>query len=639
MIAFEHPAVLLALLPLAPLCAWRAGHAARAAARAALAASLLAAAAGPHRERTVELRGPAVVARDEGSGVRPGEMDLAPRGELSAGFERGSAGILRAAALAGPGGAVVLATPARWDAAEAAEAVRAAGQAGVPVYLWSPPDGPPDAAVTAVRVPVAPVENEPFEILASVEGVPAARGEAVLLVDNAPAGRRACDAPRALLRFTATLPAGIHSLAVRFETPSDAERRNNVALGLVEVRGAPRVLVVEGAPGAGGAAAAALEAQGIPVERERAGGAPAWGDFAAVVLARVDPAAIGAPEALAEAVASGTGLLAVVGPAEAAAWGRHPLGALLPIALRSPDPSPPSPEPGPDKGPPAPSDESPRILLLLVLDRSGSMAGTKIQAAKEAAIASAATLAEGDRVGVVAFDSEAHWLLEPVDASARGTIADAISRLQPGGETDIYKGLEAAGKRARGQKVPVRHVILMTDGQTPSADFRALVQDLAADGVTVSTVGIGQDFDGDLLANIAQWGKGRFYFTSRSDEIPRLFTLESRRIAAGAPAPRARPSPGLPPPPRTLEFLPVLAAEADPATDGLAGWPSIAGACGEEARRDARLLLKAGARPLLAVRRASLGRVAAFAAPLDGPEAARWAAWERFPPLAAQLVR
>lgn len=83
----------------------------------------------------------------------------------------------------------------------------------------------------------------------------------------------------------------------------------------------------------------------------------------------------------------------------------------------------------------------------------------------------------------------------------------------------------------------------------------------------------------------------------------------------------------------------MLAAEADPATEGFTEWPSIAGASGDETRAGALLLLKAGSRPLLAVRRVSLGRTAAFAAPLDGPEASKWTGWERFPQCAAQLVR
>ncbi len=636
MISFQHPAILLALVPLAPLCAWRSGGVLRALARFGVVAALLLAAAGPFTAADREVRGAVVTAVDAGPSVRAGELAGCPRPGAAVEFADPAAGILRAAALAGPGGAVVLATPARWTPATVAEAERAASLAGVPVFLWSPTAGLPDAAPVAIWVPSAPRENEEFEILAAVDALPGARGEALLLCDDTPVGRRPYDGA-ARLRFSATLPAGFHRLAVRLEPAADGEARNNLGLGAVEVRGAPRVLVVEGSPGAGAALAAALEAQGIRVDR----GAPgAWGDYAAVLLTRADPARLPRPAELAEAVASGTGLFAVVAPQEAAAWASSALGPLLPLTFRSPDPVAPPPTPGTDTGPPAPSDETPRILLLLVIDRSGSMAGPKMQAAKEAAIASAETLAEGDKVGVVAFDSEAHWIVEPVDATARGTVADAIARLQPGGETDVYAGLEAAAQRARGAKFPVKHVIVMTDGQTPSAEFRKLVEGMSADGVTLSTVGIGEDFDGGLLANMAQWGHGRFYFTSRAEEIPRIFTLETRRVAAGAPAPRAKPSPGpKPPPPKTVDFLPVTAAEADPATEGIAEWPSIAGACGEEKRPDARLLLKAGARPLLAVRRASLGRTAAFAAPLDGPEAAKWTGWERLPRVAAQLVR
>lgn len=640
MFFFQHPAVLFALVPLAPLCAWKAGGVARFLARVGVAAALLAAAAGPVRERTVEVRGAVAAAREVGAGTRPGEMSGSPHAELAVEFTDPADGIARAAALSGPGGAVVLSTPARWSAERAAAALREADRAGVPVFLWSPPGALPDAAAAALWVPSIPREDEAFEILAEVDGVPGALGDALLLADDAPVGRAAYEGTVSRLRFTATLAAGYHRLALRLEPAVDGDSRNNLALGGVEILGAPRVLVVEGVPGAGSGIAAALKAQGIAVDRADPSAAPAWDDFAAVVLARVDPARLAGAEALAGAVSAGTGLWAIVSPGEADAWNRHALAKILPLTLRAPDATPPPPDPGTDTGPPAPSDETPRILLVLVIDRSGSMQGPKLTSAKEAAIASAETLQDGDRVGVVAFDNEAHWVLEPTDATARESIADAISRVQAGGETDVLAGMTAAAEKMRGVKVPVRHMIVMTDGVTPSADFRKLVDELAGEGITVSTVGLGTDFDGALLANIAQWGHGRFYFTSRSDEIPRIFTLETRRIAAGAPAPKVKPGPKPPPtPPKAIDFLPVLAAEADPATEGLTEWPPIAGPAGDTARDDARLLLKAGSRPLLAVHRVSLGRIAAFAAALDGPGAAKWTAWEKLPALTAQLVR
>ncbi|MBI2921331.1 MAG: VWA domain-containing protein, partial [Planctomycetes bacterium] len=396
---------------------------------------------------------------------------------------------------------------------------------------------------------------------------------------------------------------------------------------------------VEGGAGAGEAVARALEAQEVSCVRASAGAAPAWDDFAAVVLVRVDPGALGGRGAELEAyVERGGGLLVVAGPEESAAWERDPLGRILPMNFRNPDP--PSPEPGPKIGNPAPSDEAPRVLLVLAIDRSGSMLGEKMLQAKEAALASARTLGEGDVVAVLAFDEEAHWVVEPTAATAAATLEDLVSRLQAGGGTDVHAALVALADRLVGLKIPVRHVVLMTDGQTPTADFQAQVEKLAADGVTVSTVGLGAEFDGALLANIAAWGHGRFYFTERPGEIPRIFTAEARRAAAGAPAPRARPSPTPgPAPTRAPEFLPVVPVQADPSLEGLDAWPDAGGACGHEPRPGARLLLRAGQRPLLATARVSLGRVAAFAAPLDGARGAKWTAWERFPRFAAQTAR
>lgn len=636
--SFESPVLFLALLPLAPFLWFTVRDGRRGGVRLAIAACLAAALARPVSERVEEFRGPVVLARDVSLSVRPGELGAAA-GERAVEFVDPAEGVARAAAEAGPGGAVRLATDARWDAGAVAAAQREAARAGVPVFRHPVPPGIPDAAPAAVHLSGPARAGEPAEIHALVRGDPGARGQALLLVDDAPAGRAPWTGPESRLRFPVTLAAGFHRFALRLEPEVDGDPRNNLALGGAEVAGTPRVLVVEGVAAGGEALVRALEAQQVECVRAAAGSAPDWDDFAAVVLARVDPAALGARGAELQAyVERGGGLLVVAGAEESAAWERDPLGAILPLDFQ--DPNPPSPDPGPKSGDPAPSDEAPRILLVLAIDRSGSMLGEKMLQAKEAALASARTLGEGDLVAVLAFDEEAHWVVEPTSATAAATLADRVSRLQAGGGTDVHAALVAVADRLVGLKIPVRHVVLMTDGQTPTADFRAQVERLAADGVTVSTVGLGAEFDGALLANIAGWGHGRFYFTERAGEIPRIFTAEARRAAAGAPAPRARPSPAAGPvPTRVPEFLPVVPVEPDPSLEGLDAWPDAGGACGREPRPGARLLLRAAQRPLLAVCRRSLGRVAAFAAPLDGTRGGKWTSWDRFPRFAAQAVR
>ena len=88
--------------------------------------------------------------------------------------------------------------------------------------------------------------------------------------------------------------------------------------------------------------------------------------------------------------------------------------------------------------------EKPNLALVLVIDKSGSMSGNKIELAKEAAIASAEVLKGNDRFGVVAFDGAAQWITPITDSTEMGAITSTIARLMPGGGTNIYNGLHEA---------------------------------------------------------------------------------------------------------------------------------------------------------------------------------------------------
>ena len=80
--------------------------------------------------------------------------------------------------------------------------------------------------------------------------------------------------------------------------------------------------------------------------------------------------------------------------------------------------------------------------LLLIIDRSGSMTGEKIEMAKDAAKAAVELLSPRDYAGVVAFDEEAFWVAEMTSASDKGNFLQRIASIQPGGGTNIAAGLE-----------------------------------------------------------------------------------------------------------------------------------------------------------------------------------------------------
>ena len=81
------------------------------------------------------------------------------------------------------------------------------------------------------------------------------------------------------------------------------------------------------------------------------------------------------------------------------------------------------------------------------------------------------------------------------------------------------------------KQAAIKHVIVLSDGLTDKADFHALVSKMARDGVTVSTVSVGNDADVQLMADIAKDGKGRGYVALDPQTIPQIFTTETLLIS------------------------------------------------------------------------------------------------------------
>lgn len=174
-------------------------------------------------------------------------------------------------------------------------------------------------------------------------------------------------------------------------------------------------------------------------------------------------------------------------------------------------------------------EEEPGLAMMMVIDKSDSMTGQKIDSARQAAAAAVELLTERDQIGVVAFDGSPFWVSDLVSASQQAQVVDRIARIQLGGGTNLYPALQEAFGRLRTASSKLKHILILTDGYSVPGDFEGIVQDMAALRITVSTIGLGAA-DNELLRKLAEIGRGRHYQCKDASELPQIFARETMRV-------------------------------------------------------------------------------------------------------------
>ncbi len=169
--------------------------------------------------------------------------------------------------------------------------------------------------------------------------------------------------------------------------------------------------------------------------------------------------------------------------------------------------------------------------LSLVIDSSGSMDGEKMVLCKAAARAAVMMLGPSDSLGIISFDSAPHEVIPMQKVGQRSHMLPMIGRIRPGGGTDMFPAMRQAFAQLTRADASVKHMIVLTDGQTNPGDFLGLVQEMKDAGITVTSVAIGQGADVDLLRRIANAGGGKLYHVISPKAIPQIVMRESRRVS------------------------------------------------------------------------------------------------------------
>lgn len=395
---------------------------------------------------------------------------------------------------------------------------------------------------------------------------------------------------------------------------------NNDALALVDVRGKLRLLYIESDAIEGQYLMQAMDKEGVQLELRQPGNIPSSLDqlagYDGIILSDVPAHQLGEPTMnnMHDYVDKlGGGLIMLGGPQSFGVGGyyRTPIEELLPVRLKSPD-----------------EEEKQSAAVALIIDRSGSMAGEKLEMAKSAAIATAEVLGRNDFIGIYAFDSEAHVVVPMTRLTSISSVAGQIAAVASGGGTHLQPAFEQARTALQRVKAKVKHMIILTDGQTSGSGYETLATQCRNESMTISTVSIGEGSHVALLQAIASAGGGQSYSTMDASTMTRIFTqdtlMHTGRMIREEPF--------------TPEFV-----EKHPMLVGFEKWdsPALLGYVKTLRKATAQIPLVTDlGDPLLAHWRFGLGKVTAFTSDAKSRWGSLWITrWPNFSRFWSQVLR
>ena len=486
---------------------------------------------------------------------------------------------------------------------------------------------PAEVAVQSLVVPNGIKVGEPFYVTANLYASQPSTARARLFQGDALNGLDSVrtvqlEPGRNEIRFRSVVRVG-GPVSYRLELDGvqhDQFPENNRFVTSFDVPGRPTVLYVEGQPARATYLASALGAQQFDVDVRSPTALPRSlaelerYDFfilSDVPAEQVDPSIQDLTERYVRDL--GGGLLFAGGESGygLGGWNNTTIERLLPVSMDNEE-----------------QKDMPGVAMSLVIDRSGSMTGLPIEMAKAACRATVETLRGDDLVEVIAFDSQPKRFVKLQPARYINRIRAEVATIQPGGGTAIFPALDAAYQDISVVQARKKHVILLTDGRADSDGIRDLVGAMIAEGITVTTVGLGDGADADFLRLIADAGGGRYHHVPDPNSLPRIFTRETEMITRQS---------------AVQEWFPVRQTSSADFLRGLSltGAPLLHGYVATQLKPPPaqQILASDQGEPILARWRVGLGWAVAWTSDLKNNWAVDWLRWGEFGRFWGQLVR
>jgi Ca-activated chloride channel homolog len=509
---------------------------------------------------------------------------------------------------------LVLASDGNENLGSVARAIWQAQQLGIPIDTVPLSGRPkPGLRLDSISLPAQVFSGERFPVEITVESPRAATAMVELTAEGKPLGANSVELESGVshVRLHASVNAtGALELAGKLAAEGLGEARFEQAITLRR----PRVLLISNDPPTSEEhLVRVLEANSFEVERASSGVPNALDVYQLIIINNWDMHTI--PEArqaaLEDYIKKGGGLVWIAGEHNVYVENKgpeQPLERSLPAKL----------------APPRTQDGT---AVVLIIDKSSSMEGRKIELARAAASGVVENLRPIDSVGVLIFDNTFEWAVPIRKATDRATIKRLIAGIQPEGGTQIAPALREAYQRILPEDGVYKHIVLLTDGISEEGDSMATAAEAKRNRITISTVGLGLDVNKAFLSRVAATGDGKSYFLDEPAGLEQLLLRDVEEHAGmTAVEKQLRPQVG-----QQAEILDGVDIEKAPALQGYIRFQS---------RPTAETILQADQKdPLLVRWQYGLGRAAVFTSDAKNRWAANWVNWPGFDRLWTNIFR